>query len=88
MCIHARKALHNSKREFEQNHVAHERLKRDIHKGNFLGNVATQFDLIWKECVHACLSRGGTVVSKGTTHTQKSFTKTYVAYWQRMLKRV
>lgn len=75
MCIHAPKALHNSKREFEQNHVTHERLKREIHKGhdvNFPGNIGTKFDLMWKECVHARLSRTGSEVSKATAHTHRN----------------
>lgn len=44
-----RKAKHNGKRDFEQNRVAHNRLRRVIRKNhnvNFHKNVATKFDLM------------------------------------------
>lgn len=49
-------------REFEQNRVEHEKLKREFGKvfdANPPENVGTEFDLTCIECGRVCLSRAG-----------------------------
>lgn len=55
-----RSAVHNGKRDFKKNIVAHEKLKRDIHKVlnvHFCENVAAKCHLTYNECGCICLSR-------------------------------
>lgn len=47
--------MQNSKRDFEENHVANEQLKRNVHKVldvNFPENVTTEFHITCNEWGH------------------------------------
>lgn len=54
--------MHNGKKDFEQNHIVHEKIKIDICKGldvHFPEIIATKFYLKCNKCGHICLNRAG-----------------------------